>query len=50
MSLKTERIESRLSVEEKALIAQAASLEGKSLSEFIISSARKAAKQTIQES
>ncbi len=43
MQIKTERIEARLNPEQKALFVQAAALEGKSLSDFLISNAYEAA-------
>jgi len=49
MNTKTERIEARLNPEQKALLAQAAALEGKSLSDFVISNAYEAAKRVVQE-
>lgn len=49
MNTKTERFEARLSSEQKELFVEAATLEGVSLSEFIIQSAYQAAKRAIQE-
>ena len=46
---KTERIEARTSLAVRQLIEQAALLEGRSLSDFIISMASEGAKKTIQE-
>lgn len=46
---KTERIEARTSPAVRQLIEQAAKLEGRSLSDFIISMASEGARKTIQE-
>ena len=46
---KTERIEARTSPANRALIEQAAILEGRSISDYIISMASEAAKKTIAE-
>jgi uncharacterized protein (DUF1778 family) len=46
---KTERIEARTSAANRALIEQAAILEGRSISDYIISMASAAAKKTIAE-
>jgi uncharacterized protein (DUF1778 family) len=46
---KSDRIEARLNPEQKALLAQAAALQGKSLSEFVIHSAYQTARQVVQE-
>ena len=46
---KTERIEARTSLAVRQLIEQAALLEGRSISDFIISMASEGAKRTIQE-
>lgn len=49
MHSKSDRIEARLNPEQKALLAQAAALEGRSLSEFVIHSACQSARQVVQE-
>lgn len=49
MQTKTERIEARLNSEQKDLFIQAAALEGKSLSDFMVSNAYEAAKRIVQE-
>jgi uncharacterized protein (DUF1778 family) len=46
---KTERIEARTSPAVRQMIEQAAMLEGRSLSDFIISKASEGARKTIQE-
>lgn len=46
---KQERIEARLSSEQKALIQQAADLEGRSLTDFVIQNAHLAALKVIQD-
>ena len=43
------RLEARLSVEQKAVLQQAATLSGRTLSEFVIASAQEAATRVIQE-
>jgi uncharacterized protein (DUF1778 family) len=43
-----ERLETRLSPEQKALLERAAALEGRSLTDFVVSSAQAAAAETIQ--
>jgi uncharacterized protein (DUF1778 family) len=44
-----ERIEARLSSEAKAVIQHAADMSGRSMSDFIVTSALEAAKETIRE-
>lgn len=44
-----ERVEVRISQEQKVLLQQAAALEGRSLSDFLVSSAQRAAKEAIRE-
>ena len=44
-----ERIEARLSSEAKAVIQRAADISGRSMSDFIVTSALEAAKETIRE-
>ncbi|UFP96765.1 DUF1778 domain-containing protein [Gloeobacter morelensis] len=46
---KSERLEVRVSGDGKALIAQAAQLEGRTVSDFVVASALEAASRTIQE-
>lgn len=43
-----ERLETRLSPEQKALLERAAALEGRSLSDFVVTSAQAAALATIE--
>ena len=45
---KRERLVARVSVEDKAIISQAAAIAGQSVGSFILSEARKAAVQTIE--
>ena len=45
---KTERLEVRASPEQKALLQYAAELEGRSLSDFVIRSAERAAQQLVR--
>jgi len=46
---RTARLEARLSVEQKAVLQQAALLSGRTLSEFVVASAQEAAARVIQE-
>lgn len=46
---KMERVEARLPADIKAIIQHAADLTGRSLSDFIVNSAREAAEETIRE-
>jgi uncharacterized protein (DUF1778 family) len=46
---KSERLEARLSYEQKELLQWAADLEGRSLTDFVVSHAHNAALQTISE-
>ena len=46
---RSERLEARISKEQKQLFTKAAVLEGRSLSDFVVSSAQKAATKTVQE-
>ncbi len=48
-SVKVERLEARVSPEQKALMQQAAALEGETLTQFVVSSAQRAAERSIQE-
>lgn len=43
------RFEARISGDTRALLKRAADLQGRSLSEFVISSAREAAKKAVEE-
>jgi uncharacterized protein (DUF1778 family) len=43
------RLEARVSVEQKATLRHAASLSGRTLSEFVVASAQEAASRVIQE-
>ena len=43
------RLEARISVEQKALLQQAAALSGRTLSEFVVVSAQEAANRVIQD-
>ena len=43
------RLEARISVEQKAALQHAASLSGRTLSEFVLASAQEAANRVIQE-
>ena len=45
---KRERLEARVSPEQKALIQRAAALTGRSLTDFLVSSAQAAAEETIR--
>jgi uncharacterized protein (DUF1778 family) len=47
---KTARLEARLPVEVHALLKEAAELQGRSLSDFVIASAREAAEEAIAQS
>jgi len=44
-----ERLEARISREQKQLLHEAAQLRGQSLTEFVVSSAQEAARRTIEE-
>jgi uncharacterized protein (DUF1778 family) len=46
---KRERVEVRISQDEKVLLQQAAALEGRTLSDFLVSSAHRAATESIRE-
>jgi len=46
---KAERLEARVTREQKHLIQRAAELEGRSITDFLVASAQSAAKQVIQE-
>ena len=46
---KAERLEARISAEQKRLFLQAASLQGRTLTEFVIDSAREKAESVIRE-
>lgn len=42
-----ERVEARVTIEQKQLLARAAALEGRSLTDFVIASAQSAAAETV---
>lgn len=44
-----ERLETRVSLEQKRLFQRAAALQGRTLSDFVVSSLREAAVRTVQE-
>jgi uncharacterized protein (DUF1778 family) len=46
---RSERLEARLSAAQKALIEQAAALQGRSVTDFVLVSAQDAARRTIEE-
>jgi uncharacterized protein (DUF1778 family) len=46
---KLERLEARVTREQKHLIEHAAELEGRSITDFVVASAQSAAKQVIQD-
>lgn len=46
---KTARLEARVSAEEKKLFQHAAALQGRSLTDFLVTSAHEAARKTVQE-
>jgi uncharacterized protein (DUF1778 family) len=48
-SLKADRLEARVTPEQKDLIARAAALRGSSVTEFLVASAQQAAVETINE-
>lgn len=48
-SLKLDRLEARVTPEQKQLIARAAALRGSSVAEFIVASAQDAATETIKD-
>ncbi len=48
-SLKTERIEARVEPDVRDLIVAAAELEGRSVSEFLVASARERAEKTLHD-
>lgn len=47
--VKRERLEARISAEQKALLQRAADLLGRTLSDFIVASAQRAAEEVIRE-
>lgn len=47
--LRGARLEARISVEQKAVLQRAATLSGRTLSEFVVASAQDAARRVIQE-
>lgn len=46
---RSERLEARITAEQKALLSRAAELRGASLTDFVVSSAQEAARETIRE-
>jgi uncharacterized protein (DUF1778 family) len=48
-SIKADRLEARVTPEQKQLIARAAALRGSSVTEFIVASAQQAATETIKD-
>jgi uncharacterized protein (DUF1778 family) len=48
-SLKADRLEARVTPEQKRLIARAAALRGSSVTEFIVASAQRAAAETVKD-
>jgi uncharacterized protein (DUF1778 family) len=46
---RSERLETRLSAEQKALIEQAAALQGRTVTDFVLASAQDAARRIIDE-
>lgn len=48
-SLKQDRLEARVTPEQKELIARAAALRGSSITEFIVASAQQAAADTVKD-
>jgi uncharacterized protein (DUF1778 family) len=48
-SLKKERLEARVTSEQKEMIARAAALRGSSVTEFVVASAQQAAADTIKD-
>lgn len=46
---RAERLETRVTAEQKRLIEQAAALQGRSVTDFVLSSVQEAAKRTIEE-
>jgi uncharacterized protein (DUF1778 family) len=49
LSKKWERLEARVTLDQKRLIARAANLRGTSLTDFVVVSAQQAAKETIKD-
>jgi uncharacterized protein (DUF1778 family) len=46
---RSQRLEARLPADQKALIEQAAALQGRSVTDFVLASAQDAARRTIEE-
>lgn len=46
---RAERLETRVTADQKRLIEQAAALQGRSVTDFVLSSVQEAAKRTIEE-
>ena len=47
--VRAERLEARVTAEQKSLIERAASLEGRSITDFVLSSLQDAARRTIEQ-
>ena len=47
-TLRRERLEARITADQKALLQRAAALEGRSITDFAVSSAQAAAEETIR--
>lgn len=45
---RSERLEARISVDQKALIQRAAELEGRSVTDFVVTSVQEAARRTLE--
>jgi uncharacterized protein (DUF1778 family) len=48
VATKRERLEARVSPEQKALLVQAAQLQGRSLTDFVVAAAQAAAEETLR--
>ena len=46
--VRSERLEARITADQKALIQRAAELEGRSLTDYVVSSVQDAAKRTVE--
>lgn len=49
-SIRTARVEARLSPEALAIVKRAAEIQGRSLSDFVVSAAQEAARRTVEDS
>jgi uncharacterized protein (DUF1778 family) len=47
--VRAERLEARITVDQKRLIERAAALEGRSITDFVLASVQEAARRTIEE-